>query len=170
METVELLRINLKTSHDAFRGTVADLTQELMDWIPPGEAHPIGERFAHVVAAEDWLINMAQGAPPWFTSSWANRTGFTEINLGATAEQARAFRAELERLRNYAEAVFASSEGYFNSLSEADMQRMIDMNAIGYGMVPFPVWASTFVIGHVHDIMGEISALKGMRGLKGYPF
>lgn len=170
METIELLRINLKTSHDAFRGTVSDLTQELMDWIPPGLAHPIGERYAHVVAAEDWLINMAQGAPPWFVTTWANRTGFAEINLGGTADQARAFRAELEPLRNYADAVFANSEGYFNSLSEADMQRMIDMNAIGYGMVPFPVWASTFVIGHVHDIMGEISVLKGMLGLKGYPF
>jgi hypothetical protein len=171
MNTIELLRINLHVAHDAFSRTVADVTQEMADWIPPGIAHPLGERYAHAVAAEDWLVNgMARGEPPWFASTWAGRTGFDTIDFGASNEQYRAFRADISALREYERAVFASTADYLNSLSDVDMDRVFDMSQMGYGQVPAPAWWSSFIIGHVHDLMGEISILKGCLGVKGYPF
>lgn len=175
MNTLELLKVNLFVAHDSFAKTTADITQEMADWVPPGMAHPIGERFAHAVAAEDWMIHsIAQGGAPWFASSWAGKAGFgnaSQLTFTYTTEQARAFRIDdVNALREYQNAIFADSAGYLSNLDGAAMERMIDMTAIGYGKVPAPVWWSTFVIGHVHDLMGEISILKGCLGLKGYPF
>lgn len=171
MNVIDLLRVNFHVAHDAFSNTVADVTQDMMDWVPPGVAHPIGERYAHVVAAEDWLINdIARGGTPWFASTWAGKTGFGAIDLGAGAEQARAFRAEVNALREYEHAVFSANEEYLNQLDPAEMERVFDMSMVGLPQVPAPAWWSTFIIGHLHDVMGEISALKGCLGYKGYPY
>ena len=172
MNTLELLRINLHGAHDQFANTVADVTQDMADWVPPGLAHPIGERYAHAVGAEDWLVNsISRGGAPWFATTWAGKTGFGKLTLaGITSEEARVFRADLNALNEYASAVFAASEEFLNSADAAEMERIYDMSAVGYGVLPAPIWWSAFIIDHLHDVMGEISALKGSQGFKGYPF
>jgi hypothetical protein len=171
MDTLQLLQTNLHLSHQFFLGTVADLTQEMLDWNPHGLAHPIGERYAHAVAAEDWMVNqVGRGGTPLFASTWAGKTGFGEMDLGMSAEQAQQFHVALKPLAEYTHAVFDASEEFFKSLTSQDMDRTVDMTAMSYGMMQFPLWASIFIMGHLDSLMGEISALKGMQGLKGYPF
>lgn len=172
MNTIGLLRVSLFVAHDSFSKTVADVTQEMADWLPPGIAHPIGERYAHAIAAEDWLVHgIAQGGAPWFATEWAGKTGFGAIDFSAGAEQARAFRVEdLNALREYEDTVFRSTEEYMDILDASEMKRVFDMSMVGMPRVPAPVWWSTFIIGHLHDVMGEISILKGCLGVKGYPF
>lgn len=171
MDAIELLRINLHMAHDVFNGTVADLTQEMMDWVPPGVAHPIGERYAHAVVAEDWQINqIAQGGVPLFTTTWASTFGASPISLSWTSEDARKFRVDVNKMHDYARAVFPATEAYLNSLDPSAMNRNFDLTSAHMGMIPAPAWWGTFIIGHLHDLMGEISALKGCQGAKGYPF
>lgn len=175
MTALELVRINLHVAHDSFSKTTADVTKEMADWLPPGIANPLGERYAHTVAAEDWLVHgIAQGGAPWSASTWAGKTGYgetSELKIGGTTEEARAFRIDdIDALREYEKAVFASSEEYLNSLDDAAMERIFDMSFAGLPQVPAPAWWSTFIIGHLRDLMGEISILKGCLGAKGYPF
>lgn len=175
MTTLELLRINLSTSHDAFSKTVADMTQENADYVPPGIMHPIGERWAHLVMAEDMLLhNFVTQATPLFAQDWAGRTGFAAditMLIAQTSDAARAFRVDdLNALREYMRAVFENTQSFINNANPELLETNVDMSVIGYGQVPFPVWFSTFIVGHIHDVMGEISALKGLQGLKGYPF
>ncbi len=175
MNTLELLRTNLDLAHDAFSKTVADVTQEMADWLPPGIMHPIGERYAHLVMAEDMLLHsFAKDSAPLFAGEWAGRTGFAadmQMLLGQTSEQARAFRVDdLNALAEYMRAVFADTQAFINDAPEEILTTNIDMSVAGYGTVPFPVWFSSFIIGHIHDLTGEISALKGCLGVKGYPF
>lgn len=175
MTALELIRINLNAAHDQFSETVADVTQEMADWLPPGVMHPIGERYAHTIGAEDWLVHsIVQGGAPWFVSTWAGRTGFgktSELRFDFTAEQARAFHVDdLSALHEYERAVFASTREYLASIDESAMERGFDMPKAGLHQIPAPAWWSGFVIGHLHDLMGEISALKGCLGAKGYPF
>ncbi len=172
MNTLELVRINLHGVHDQFTKTVADVTQEMADWVPPGVAHPIGERYAHAVAAEDWLVNsLSKASAPWFATTWAGKTGYGNLTLaGVTVEEARAFRVDVNTLHDYARAVFASSEEFLNTADLAEMERVYDMSAVGFGMLPAPIWWSAFIIDHLHDVMGEISILKGCLGYTGYPF
>ena len=98
------------------------------------------------------------------------KTGFGELNMMASNEELRAFRADVAALRQYESAVFVETQGYLNNLDLQEMERVFDMSAFGYGQVPAPAWWSTFIIGHLHDVMGEISILKGCLGYKGYPF
>lgn len=175
MELGQVLAINLQTAHDAFVKTLADVTQEMADWMPPGVMHPLGERYAHTVMAEDLLIHsFAKGDAPLFMSAWAGRTGFPatmDMMTSQTSEAARAFHVDdLNALGEYMRAVFADSEAFINGADQTRLDGNVDMSILGYGMVPFPVWFSIFVVGHVHDLTGEISALKGMQGYKGYPF
>lgn len=175
MDLKQVLVINLQTAHDAFQKTVADVTPEMANWLPPGIMHPLGERYAHLVMAEDMLCNgIAQGGAPLFMSAWAGRTGFVpamELITAQTSENARAFRVDdLNALGEYMRAVFAYTQAFINNADDAHLASNVDMSIVGYGQVPFPVWFSTFIVGHLHDVMGEISALKGCMGVKGYPF
>ncbi len=175
MDLKQLLTTNLEMTHDAFRKTVADVTPEIAHWLPPGVMHPIAERYAHLVMAEDYLLNvMARGGQALFMDAWAGRTGFTAdptMLVALTAEGARAFRVDdLNALSAYMQAVFAETQKFIRDADDATLNGSVDMSAIGYGQMPFPIWFSTFIVGHAHDVMGEISALKGVQGVKGYPF
>jgi hypothetical protein len=175
MELRQVLAINLETAHDAFLKTMADVTPEMARWLPPGIMHPIGERYAHVVMAEDYLVNgIARGGEPLFLSEWAGRTGFNAdpmLLMTLTSEIARQVRVDdLNGLGEYTRAVFANTQDFINRADDALLNSSVDMSIVGYGQVPFPIWFSAFVVGHLHDVMGEISALKGCLGVKGYPF
>jgi hypothetical protein len=44
------------------------------------------------------------------------------------------------------------------------------MSAFGMGKMKLGGYLTGIIIGHAHNITGEISVLKGIQGLKGYPF
>ena len=171
MSRVALLREQLNKSHEWLEGTMADVTQDQAHRLPPGRAHPIAERYAHAVQAEDTLVNaVLKGGAPLMATSWAGRTGADENYMQATLEKARAVKVDLAALRRYAQAVYAASDEYLHSLQEADLDRTRDMSNVGFG-TPTVAWIlSHLVMGHVRDVMGEISAVKGVHGLRGYPF
>ncbi len=77
---------------------------------------------------------------------------------------------DLDALNAYAQAVYASTDEYLATLSENELDRTIDLTEQNLGTWSLGAFLLTFVFGHVRDIMGEISALKGLRDLQGYPF
>jgi hypothetical protein len=175
MDLKQVLAVNVESAHDAFTQTVADVTQEMADWVPPGVMHPIGERYVHLVLVEDMLVNaVAKGGAPLFVSTWAGRTGFSaalDMVTALTAEKAREFRVrDLNALAQYTRAVFENTQAYINDANEAQLTSSVDMQVVGRGNIPFPIWFSMYIVGHCRDVMGEISALKGCLGAKGYPF
>ena len=46
----------------------------------------------------------------------------------------------------------------------------IDLSFIGMGTLPLALVFANFVTGHCNNLCGEISAIKGAFGRKGYPF
>lgn len=171
MSRVDLLREQLRQSHEWLEGTMADVSQEIAARLPPGKAHPIGERYAHLVQSEDVLVNaVCKGGAPLMATSWAGRTGTTDNYMQATYEKARTAKVDLAALRRYAQAVYAASDEYLASLNEPNLEQTRDMSGAGMGL-PTVAWIlSHLVMGHVRDVMGEISAVKGVHGGKGYPF
>jgi len=171
MDALSFARTALKNAHQAFKGTIADITTEDAHFLPPGTAHPIGARYAHLVIAEDSQIHMMlQSKLRLFETTFKDKTGISEAMFRQSLEWARAVKIDLPALAQYTDAVFAESEKYLNALTDADLARSIDLSAAGYGQVPLPIFLSDFMIGHCHDVMGEISAVKGLLGKKGYPF
>ena len=173
MNTVTLIRDETKTAHDWFQGTLAGVTDEVAHWQPGGQAHPIGSRYAHIVVSEDFFINrVLKGSQPLFATTWAGKTGLEEPQEAVTTslEWAQNVKVDLEALNEYAQAVYAATDEYLAGVEEDDLERIIDLTEYNYGKYSQASFLINFVLAHVRDIMGEISALKGVYGMQGYPF
>ena len=173
MSTVTLLSGSLRHAHDSFEATVVDVDVDLAHWQPGGTAHPIGSRYAHMVVTEDIGIQAgARGGAPMMATSWTGKTGIPdpEQALNTTLEWAQTVQIEVEALRAYAQAVYAASDEYLATLTDDDLEQTIDLSTWELGTMTLGHFLVNYVLTHVHDIMGEISATKGVKGLKGYPF
>ncbi|MGN6672841.1 MAG: DinB family protein [Thermomicrobiales bacterium] len=158
--------------------TMADVTDEIANRPAPGDANPLGASYAHVLLAEDAIVNgMLKGAPPLAATSWAGRTGvdrpmpmptgMAESDLGEWYHSAH---VNLAACRAYAQAVYANSADFLSTADAATLARGMDMPMMGMGMLPLAIVFQIFVIGHCNNLCGEVSAVKGSFGLKGYPF
>jgi len=176
MDTVALLRDQLKDAHSLLEAVMADVTPEAAHWIPPGQANPVGATYAHVVLTEDRIINGAiQRGRPLYDGAWAGKTGLSELMpvhgeaWKDYANWTRRLKVDVPALRAYANAVYAASDAYLAALSPADLAVPKDLSGVGMGRVTLAWILSREVVGHVDNITGEISAVKGLQGQKGYP-
>ncbi len=177
MDAVTLLREQFQTAHQFLEGTMADVTQEQADWTPPGVATPLGATYAHAIISEDLLMNgMFQGAAPLCMSTWTGKVGVSEMMPMPGPEWAnyeawtRSVRIDLPAIREYAQAVYNATDEYMASLTPEDLDRQLDLSGVGMGQLSLAWAISNLAMGHIHDLMGEISCLKGLQGAKGYPF
>ena len=117
------------------------------------------------------MINMIiQGGETLYATSWAGKTGISEHQFEADLDWARRVEVDLEQARQYGQAVYAATDDYLAGLNEEDLNQVVDMTSQGYGEWKLDAFLLSFVLSHIRDIMGEVSALKGVQGLKGYPF
>src|SRR5262249_37315434 len=150
--------------------TLGDVTPDQARWVPPGTAHPIVAIFAHGIYAQDYAINeLLRGAQPLYASSYDGRTGIGDPSPYISAEWARGLTFDRERALAYSAAVAAATDAYVATLSDDDLDREIDLSAIGWGKSSLQFILSAVVQAHLHNMAGEISCLKGLQGLKGYP-
>lgn len=171
MTAIETHRTAFAWATELLEMTMADASPELTSWAPPGTANPIAATYAHAVCGADGIVHaMLQSGMPLYANSWAGKTGFSEPRFDQTPEWARSVTVDLPAARQYAQAVYAAADGYIASLTEADLAREIDLTSVGLGMRSLDWCLSALVTGHVHNMTGEISALKGVQGAQGYPF
>lgn len=173
----EVLLTAIKQSHWLLNATFEDVDDELANRPAPGNANPLGTAYAHVVQAEDAVINtMIQGKPPLSSTTREGKTGvdlpmpmhgLVEGDMGAWFRNAK---VDVEVLRSYAAEVFARTEEFVAGAGDAELGRAIDMSFVGLGQKSVADVITMLVIQHCDNFSGEISAIKGVFGLKGYPF
>jgi hypothetical protein len=169
MNGVEVTRSALDASHRWFSGTIADLTPELTNFLPPGKVHPIGELVVHTINAEDYFINqrLRGGSTVWERGGWGENLGLPFM-LQHDEQASRDFRCDLLALQPYIDAVFSETSAYVDALGDADLDRTLPMGPLGDmragDIIQF------FIVGNTLAHTGEISAIKGLQGAKGYPF
>ena len=83
---------------------------------------------------------------------------------------ARRVQVDLASLKSYAEAVYAATDAFLASLSDADLDRELDLTAVGFGQQKLSWILNFLVLNHIGTETGEISALKGIQRVKGYPY
>ena len=168
---VALLRAQYKGAHDVLEGTMADVTPDVLMWSPPGMANSVGGNYAHVVTAEDFLLRSARGQAPLMAGEWAGKNGISEPPPPGAGmhEWDKRVTIELDALRAYAQAVYADTDAYLATLSDADLAVEHDFSTIGFGTQALGQFLS-LGLAHLGWHTGEISALKGVQGHKGYPF
>jgi hypothetical protein len=178
VDTISLLREQFTHAHRFLEATVADVTPEQAQWVPPGTANPLGATYAHIVTSEDMLVNvLLQGGAPLFAITWAGKTGLSERMPipGPEWEQygawARRVQVDLPALHQYAAAIYANTDAYLATLTTEDMDRPIDMTRLGLGAPASLAWVLAQTgVAHLHNICGEIAVLKGIQGAIGYRY
>ncbi len=171
MDVISFLSMDAQSAHWVFNGTTADVTEDNLHQAPSANEATVASAMAHVVFAEDSIVQgMFQGKPPLAMSSFAGKTGISDPQMFNSPEWVKSVRLDLPQFREYANGVFAATDQYIASLKESDLDRELDMTQQGMGKVSLGWGFSMLVIGHMRDICGEISAIKGAQGSKGYPF
>src|SRR5262249_18828476 len=144
---------------------------EHAQWTPPGKALPRGALYIHLLTSEDFFIqSLLKGGTPLWDSSWKDRMGLSDPRPPRGQpwdDWARRWRIRLPPVREYEKAVFAATDAHGDSLSEADFAKEIEF--MGRKMPLVGLFLGVMCT-HCANHAGEISALKGLQGLKGYPF
>ena len=171
MNTVELLQYAVKNAFSILEQVTAHLTQEQADWTPPGLANPIGATYWHAISSTDFLVHswgMGE-APLSQTAGWEKRVVLAAApkQEGEHAASLRTVRVDLPAMYDYAQAVSNAVESWLGSLTPDDLERQIDTPI---GELSLAQVLETFVVWHISAHCGEISALKGCQGSRGYPF
>ena len=74
---------------------------------------------------------------------------------------------DLPVFHEYALAVFAATDDYLASLTDEDLLVEKEFGGAGPQTV---AWALNTILLNTYSHTGEIACLKGLRGMKGYPF
>jgi hypothetical protein len=171
MNAVELLKYALGNAFGILDQVVADVDQEQADWMPPGVANPIGALYWHTVSSVDVAVHdSVRGRPPLSQSAgW-----YEKVVIASAPEeeedpvaQMQAIRVDLVALHDYAQATAQAVQDWLASLTPEDLERAIDTPV---GELNLGQMLELFVIWHINAHCGEIAALKGCQGAKGYPW
>lgn len=176
----EVLREQLRDAHGLLEAVIADLTPEQAHWTPGHKANPIGANYAHVVIGEDALVSgLLKEGVPLFASNWGGKTGLSEMMPMPGSDGpgfpdwhnwAVSVKVDLGALGEYAQAVYAVTDQYLAEADDAEINRELDLSGLG---IPNRTVGQLFNGGILSNVLlhtGEIACLKGLQGLKGYPF
>jgi len=171
MDTIALIRAQLDEAHGILEQAVSDLTpDQLHRRLEGSTVNPIAAIYAHTVTAEDFILNgwVRQQPSIYEAEAWRDRLGVDPGPGFQTEEWGDAVRIEdLPAFQEYAKAVYANTDRFVSSLSEADLDPTISTplgeRTVGNLLGNVIVW-------HAMQHGGEISALKGCMGGKGLPF
>src|SRR5262249_13552843 len=152
--------------YDWLETTVSDVSPDQAIWRPPGCANSIGSTYAHIMVNTDVDINRyLYGRTPLVEAEWRGRDGLSEpYPDGDWYDWGARVAIDWTALRAYGRAVHGWLEGLLASLSEADLERPVDMSEFGLGQ-----WKGIDIYvlhGSRHARMhgGEIACLKGLQG------
>jgi hypothetical protein len=165
--SIQTIRALFKMMHEQWlEATAAGVTDEQAHWEPMGKVAPIAAQLAHAVTAEDAMFALTilkQPAPLFATA----KTGMSSPPpQGDWSGWGRAMKLDQAQFRGYAQQVYAQTDAALGTLSDADLNNIVDTPA---GKMPLLAFLSVLLMnGAVHS--GEISAIKGLQGLKGYAF
>lgn len=171
MDSVDTVKTAFAGAHMWFEGTVADITAEQSEARPPGQCHSITELIAHVLHCEDHMLAaFVVGTDSlWEREHWSAKTGLPLL-VDLPDRPVSSAAADPGLLRDYGRKVFAQTDACLSGLTPAQLEGDVDLSGAGMGKMPLATFLLTMLLGNTYAHTGEISALKGIAGAKGYPF
>ncbi|BCX04971.1 MAG: hypothetical protein KatS3mg053_2909 [Candidatus Roseilinea sp.] len=164
-DVVTNLRAQLKFARDWFEGTMAGVDDALANDVPPGgKVATIGANYAHVNTAIDYFVNViCTGGAPLMMSMNA---GISEPPPpGKWDEWGHHVKVDVAAQRAYAQKVYDSMDAHLATLNDAALAKI---TPTPIGDMPLSAFIGLWILNY-HCHAGEISALKGLKGLQGYP-
>jgi hypothetical protein len=165
MRAPELLEDLVARVREALHAAMEGLTAEqLAHHVAPG-ANPIGWLGWHVCRIQDeHVAHVADQPQLYLHDGWAQRLGMPadggDIGYGHDAEQVRARTAtDAEVLLGYLDAVCDRTVGYLRTLSDADLDRVVDR------LWDPPVTLGVRLASVVNDNLQHVGQAAYLRGL-----
>jgi hypothetical protein len=149
---------------DLVRRAVSGLTEpQLSERVGP-EANTVAWLVWHLAREQDAQVAALAGTPEvWTADGWAARFGLplddSEHGYGHTPEQVAQVRAPADLLVGYAHAATAASLEYVRSLSDADLDAVVDP-----GWDP-PVTRGVRLVSVLDDAVQHVGQAAFVRGL-----
>lgn len=169
MDALALYRYQLAQSHRIMETVVRDLTDDELNLKLPGSTiNPIAAIYMHALMSEDNFIHtVCQEKPTLYEAeNWGDRLGVTRVG-GQMAEWGIQVRIVKHIAREYAREVFDETEAYLTVIHPSIFDEIIETRL---GKMPRGEALSSFVLWHQMGHVGEMAALKGVQGIKGWPF
>jgi hypothetical protein len=164
MDALTLLTFQATTADDLLTQVFAPVTAAQGAWHPDGStANAITPTFLHVYICEDRLVSGATGRQLlWDSEGWGRRLGLDPANPWVAPPM-----NDLEPCRAYAGAVRAATKAFLPTLDADALGREIPTPR---GQRPLgEALAFALVLNKVVHL-GEIAALLGCQGERGFPF
>lgn len=164
MDALTLLNFQATTADSLLTQVFAPVTASQGAWRLDGStANAITPTFLHVYMSEDRLVSGVMGRQTlWESGGWGTRLGVDRANPWAMAPL-----EDLAPCRTYASAVRAATEAFLPTLDADALGREIPTPR---GQRPLgEALAFALVLNKVIHL-GEISALLGCQGERGFPF
>lgn len=163
---IDAARALLVDDFGRIRASVADLTTGLTDeaawWRPDPGANSIAWLLWHLIRVQDDHVSDLAAMPqawPQFRDEAGLPLDPDDTGYGHTAEQVAAVRVAADLLDRYHLAVHAATLGYLDTLSEAELGRIVDRR-----WDP-PVTAAVRLVSVIDDCVRHLGQADYVRGL-----
>ncbi len=77
---------------------------------------------------------------------------------------------DIDSLRTYAHASYAAVDARLASLSDIELAAPVEMSPVGLGQQTLGSFLMNLLVFNAAAHTGESSVVKGLQGLRGYPF
>ena len=166
MDVTTTLRQQMHALHGTLEAAIRDCpTESLVRKLPGSTINSIGAIYAHTIFSEDGILNglIRGGTPVYYAGGWAPKVGLDMPKGGMEPDWDVSL--DINLFRQYAAAVYKATDEYLATISDVELDRVVDP---GFAP-PMPVRAlvANLLAWHVGTHQGEISALKGVQGFKG---
>ena len=165
MDERQLLIEELTDGHRMVGAALSDLSSEVAEWQPGGTANSIASLLAHTIVGEDEVVNqMLKGGQKLFVSGdWAVKTG---IPAEDNEIWQPGWSLNLEAFDAYRREVQQSMDALLADLDPATLDDEIE----AFGNPRRRGWMLRVAVSnHILSHLGEVSTLRGMKGLAGLP-
>lgn len=165
MDALSLLKHQIASARRELAGVMADVTQEMARWEPPGKANSIMTLVVHTVVAQDRTVQTRILGKPMLLEEWAQRLN---VPAGFRLAEATLQGSEvgLDLVRDYWTRVDAATDDYLATLTDSgELDREVEGTS---GPTVLGHLLSGILSTHAYEHIGEISTLKGLQGATGY--
>lgn len=168
--TLEFIRSGLRRLHADFDASIADLTEEQLNWRAGERGMPLSFILWHYVRTEDNIVSFVlQGKPTrWLEGGWNERFGLPKAaqGTGMSHEEAQALRiAPLSAWQEYQASVWKATDEFLAGLDDAALSERITVKPLGEMAKENAIGMMCLTHGFTH--LGEIQHLRGLMGLNG---
>lgn len=170
MSTIDFIRRGLRRMHNDYDQSIADLTEDQLNWKAGEKGLPLSFILWHYVRTEDNIVNyVLQGkSTVWLDGGWNERFGLHKAaqGTGMSHEDAQALRiGPLDAWQAYQAGVWKATEDFLGGLSDEQLQEMTAVKPLGE--MPRESAIGMMCLTHGFTHLGEIQHLRGLMGLKG---